>query len=395
MKPAREEVYLCSAKRTAIGSFQGALAEFPVPALGAHVIKAVLETSGADPKTIQEVIMGCVLTAGVGQAPARQALVKAGLPYNVQALTVNKVCSSGLKSVMLASNAIELGHQEAIIAGGMESMSSAPYLMPTLRSGARLGNAVAEDSIVKDGLWDVYNNFHMGSAAELCAKEYAISREAQDAFALESYRRANEAIKNGYFQEEIASLSVTVGKETKPFAIDEEPGKVRPDKVAQLKPVFDKNGTVTAANASSLSDGAAAMLVCSEEYLKKAKLTPLARILSQGWHAQEPEWFTTAPVGAVEVALKRAGLKIADIDLFELNEAFSTVAIACYKKLEIDPTQVNIHGGAVALGHPLGASGARILTTLLYALKRLGKKRGVVGICNGGGEATALVIERV
>ncbi len=389
-----KNVFLCAAKRTAIGSFAGGLSSVSATELGAHVLAQVVKSSGVDPEAINEVIMGCVLTAGLGQAPARQVAIKGGLPSSVQAMTVNKVCSSGLKAVMLAAGTVELGHAQAVIAGGMESMSNAPYLLPALRAGARLGNAAAEDSIIKDGLWEVYRNYHMGSAAELCARTYNFSREAQDAYALSSYQRANEAIARGYFQEEIVPMPVTLGKEVKEFSVDEEPGKCKPEKIPQLKPVFEKDGTVTAANASSINDGAAAMIVCSEEFLRTHQLKPLARVVSVGWHAQEPEWFTTAPVSAAKMALAKAGAKVSDIDLFEINEAFSAVALACAKELTVEPDRLNIQGGAVALGHPIGASGARILTTLLYALARLGRKKGLVAICNGGGEATAMMVER-
>lgn len=388
-------VYLCSAKRTAIGSFFGSLATVSAPELGACVVRTVIDETKLSPGLIDQVIMGSVLTAGQGQAPARQAAIKGGLPVTVQAMTVNKVCSSGLKAVMLAANEVELGYAQAVIAGGMESMSTAPYLLPSLRAGARLGHVNTEDSVVKDGLWDVYNNFHMGNAAELCAKKFKLSREDQDAFAIESYRRANQAIQAGYFRDEIVPVKVKTGKEETEFQIDEEPGKGKPEKIPQLKPVFDKEGTVTAANASSINDGAAALLVCSESFMQQHRLSPLARLVAQGWNAQEPEWFTTAPIGAVQHVLKNANMKLGEIDLFEINEAFSSVALACGRSLEIDPSKLNISGGAVALGHPIGASGARILTTLLYNLRRTAKKRGIVAICNGGGEATAVLVERV
>lgn len=386
-------VLLCHAKRTPIGSFQGALARLSAPQLGAAAIRAVLADSGVPPASIQEVIMGCVLTAGTGQAPARQAALGAGLPNSTQALTVNKVCSSGLKAVMLASNAVRHGDAEAVIAGGMESMSRAPYLLPSLRAGARLGNAEAVDSIVFDGLWDPYQNYHMGNAAELCAREKGFSREAQDAFAIESYSRAQKAVADGIFRAEIVPVEVGEGKGAVTVADDEEPGKAKLEKIPSLKPVFQKDGTVTAANASSINDGAAAMLVCSEAYAERHQLLPLARVVSQGWHAQAPEWFTTAPIGAVEQALSRAALKTSDVSLFEINEAFAAVSLACNAGLGLDPAKVNISGGAVALGHPIGASGARILTTLLYGLRRTGGRLGVAAICNGGGEATAMVVE--
>lgn len=390
-----EAVFICSPRRTAIGSFGGALSNTPAPRLGAHAIGAVLGDTGVKPDSIDEVIMGCVLTAGVGQAPARQAAIFAGLPPTVQAMTVNKVCSSGLKAVMLAADAIRLGRAQAVIAGGMENMSLAPYLMPQLRNGARLGHATAEDSIIRDGLWDVYNDFHMGSAAELCAREFKLSREEQDKYAIESYTRANRAIKEGAFAAEIAPITVKQGREESTVDTDEEPGRGRPDKIPTLKPVFQKDGTVTAANASSINDGAAAMLVCPESYAERNGLKPVARVVAQGWSGQAPEWFTTAPVDAARKALAAANVSVESIDLFEINEAFSAVALACGKSLEIDPAKLNINGGAVALGHPIGCSGARILTTLIHSLLRHKKKLGLAAICNGGGEATAMIVEHI
>ena len=392
---SNKTVLICSPKRSAIGSFQGKLASLSASELGARVIKSVLAQSRVAPEKISEVIMGCVLTAGEGQAPARQAALGAGLPNTVQAMTVNKVCSSGLKSVLLAYQSISLGISESAIAGGMESMSRAPYILPSLRSGARLGNSQAIDTIIKDALWDVYNDFHMGNAAELCAREYSISRAAQDEFATESYRRALKAIDSGFFREEIAPLTVIEGKNEVQVDADEEPGRGKPEKFTQLKPAFQSDGTVTAANASSINDGAAAMLVCTEKFAADNSLEPIARIVEQGWAAQAPEWFTTAPIAAVDLLLKRAALKREEIDLFEINEAFSAVALACTAGLKLDPQKVNINGGAVALGHPVGASGARILVTLLHSLKRLKLKKGIAAICNGGGEATAILVERV
>ncbi len=386
-------VYLAAAKRTPIGSFLDSLSTVTAPELGAAALRAVLAESGVPADTIAEVILGCVLTAGVGQAPARRAAILAGLPAAAQAMTVNKVCSSGLKAVMLAASAIRAGDADAVLAGGMESMSLSPYLAPSFRTGARLGHAQLLDSIIVDGLWDPYNNFHMGNAAELCARERRITREQQDAFAVESYLRAQNAITSGHFAAEIVGVAVGEGKSATTVSIDEEPGKAKLDKIPQLRPVFEKDGTVTAANASSINDGASAMLVCSERYLQEYAIKPLARVIECGWHAQAPEWFTTAPIGAVQHLLKRAGLSVGDVDLFEINEAFSAVALACIGGLEADPSRVNVSGGAVALGHPIGASGARILTTLLYALRRTGKRVGVAAICNGGGEATAMAVE--
>ncbi len=387
--------YLCAAQRTAIGSFEGSLRDTSAVELGSEVLKEVLRLSSVPLESINEVILGCVLTAGCGQAPARQAALRAGLPNSVQAMTINKVCSSGLKAVMLAVSAIRLGHAQAILAGGMENMSQAPYLLPTMRGGARLGHTEAVDSMIRDALWDVYNDMHMGNCAELCATEFSISREQQDAYAIRSYELASAAIAAGYFEEEICPINLRQRKEAVEFRVDEEPGRGKPEKIPGLRPVFQKEGTVTAANASSINDGAAAMLVCSEEYATQHGLTPLARVISQGWFAQAPEKFTTAPVGAVKDALSKASLDVEQIDLFEINEAFSVVSLACAQELGVPEEKLNVCGGSVALGHPVGASGARILTTLLYALKRTEGKYGVAGICNGGGEATALVVERV
>ena len=386
-------VYICAAKRTAVGSFGGALAQVAAPQLGATVIRAVLTESGVPKEAVDEVIMGCILTAGVGQAPARQAALFAELPKSVQALTINKVCSSGLKAVMLAMDGIQAGRINCVVAGGMENMSRAPYLLPSMRTGARLGHTEAKDSLILDALWDVYNDFHMGNAGELCARKFEFSREQQDAYTTESYRRALAAIEAGIFDAEIAPVLIPSKKGDTVFRVDEEPGKADLSKIASLKPVFDKNGTITAANASSLNDGAAALLICSEQAVQAHGLKPLARILAQGWNGQEPEWFTTAPVGAILRALESAGLQLDQVDLFEINEAFAAVAMACSRELGIDTAKVNVNGGAVALGHPLGASGAKILTTLVHTLKRTGKKTGAVGICNGGGEATALIVE--
>ena len=388
-------VFLCAAKRTPIGSFQGSLSSCTSVDLGVVAAGEVLRSSGVPPEKIDEIILGCVLTAGLGQAPARPVGIKAGLPQTVQAMTINKVCSSGLKAVMLAAQSIQLGASQAVIAGGMESMSRSPYILPGLRNGARLGHVQAEDTIIRDGLWDVYNDYHMGSAAELCAREYKLTRDAQDDYALQSYRRALDAIAAGHFRDEIVPVPVREGKSESLVTTDEEPGKAKLEKIPQLKPVFEKDGTVTAANASSLNDGAAAMIVCSDDFAKSNGLTPLARLVDQGWAGQAPEWFTTAPVKAVQNVLAKTGLTAGEIDLFEINEAFSAVALACVGGLGLSSDKVNVSGGAVALGHPIGASGARILTTLLYALKRTGGKRGIAAICNGGGEATAVMVERV
>ena len=361
--------------------------------LGVAAVKAVIEDAGIDSNTVDEVIFGCVLTSGVGQAPARQIALGAGLSQKTQAMTVNKVCSSGLKAVMLAANEILLGNANAIVAGGTESMSQAPYLLSKMRAGAKLGHSKAEDSILKDALWDVYNDTHMGNCAEMCAEEFSLSREDQDSFAIESYKRANQAIASGAFKNEIVPIDIAQRKKTITISEDEEPARAKPEKIPQLKAVFKKDGTVTAANASSINDGAAALLVCSEVYAKEHNLKPLVEIKSTAWFAQEPELFTTAPVGAVKSALDKSKTSIDEIDLFEINEAFSAVALACGSSLKIPSDKLNVNGGAVALGHPVGASGARILVTLIHALVSRGLKKGVAGICNGGGEATSIVVE--
>lgn len=389
------KTYICAALRSPIASFQGSLASFSAPQLGALVIKALVEKLALSPEEIDEVYMGCVLTAGLGQAPARQAALGAGLAQKTPCTTVGKVCGSGLKSVMLADMAIRAGEAKAVIAGGMESMSQSPYLIPKMRGGLRLGHGELVDSMIKDGLWDVYNNFHMGSAAELCAQKYNLSREAQDAYATESLRRAKAAASAGKFRDEIVPIAVKSKKDTVMFSEDEQFKTSDPARFAGLKPVFDPKGTITAANASTLNDGAAALFLCDESYLKAHNLKALARIEAQSQVAQAPEWFTTAPALGVQALLKKAGKKTSDIDLFEINEAFAAVALANNKILELDPTKVNTRGGAVALGHPIGASGARILTTLLHALQQDKKKWGVASICLGGGEAASLLVENL
>ena len=387
-----KSVYLCASSRTPIGTFLGGLSSLTAVELAMHVSKNVIAKSGVDPKKIDQLILGCVLTSGLGQAPARQVLIASGLPKSAQALTINKVCSSGLKAVMLASAEIMVGNSNAILAGGTESMSNAPFLDVDLRKGKKLGHVKLYDTVLKDALWDVYNDFHMGNAAELCASKYSFTREQQDAFAIESYKRAQAAIAGGVFKDEIVVIETN-----KKILVseDEEPGKASLDKIPTLKPAFDVKGTITAANASSINDGASMILVCSEEFVKVNNLKPQARIVSYDSFGQEPEWFTTAPVGAIKGALAKANLNISQIDLFEINEAFSAVALACQKELGIDSSTLNINGGAVALGHPVGASGARILCTLLHSLIRTNKKYGAVAICNGGGEATSMIVERV
>jgi len=390
-----ESVYIVAAKRTPVGAFQGTLSALTAPKLGSIAIKAALEQSTLRPEDLQECIMGEVLTAGVGQAPARQAALGAGLPSSVPCMTINKVCGSGLKAVMLAFDNIRLGSTKAAVAGGQESMSNAPYLLPEARTGYRMGNRSVVDSMVNDGLWDPYNNFHMGNAAELCVKEYKFSREEQDQFAIDSYKKAQSAQEKGWFNDEITAVSIPSKKEEIKVDQDEEPGKARFDKMSSLRPAFDKDGTITAANASKINDGGAALILASESMVKEKGLKPLAKISGHATFAQDPKWFTTAPVGAVKKVLNQLSLKPEQIDLYEINEAFSVVTMVAMKELGLKKEQVNPHGGAVAIGHPIGASGARILTTLLYALKQQNKKTGLATLCIGGGEAVALVVERV
>lgn len=390
------EVVIVSAARTAVGSFMGSLSSFTAPQLGSVAIKEAVARAGIEPKAVEEVIMGCVLTSAVGQSPARQALLGAGLPKETGALTIGKVCGSGLKSVMLADQAIRSGDVEVMVAGGMESMTNAPYALPQARTGYRMGNGKIVDTMVNDGLWDPYNNVHMGVCAEKCAKEYKITREMQDAFAAESYKRAQTAIAEGRFKDEIAPVAIPQKKgDPLLFATDEEPGKGNIAKLKDLKAAFEKEGTVTAGNASSINDGAAAFVLMSADEAKKRGLKPLAKIIAQAGSSREPEWFTIAPADAMEKALKKAGLKVSDIDLWEVNEAFAVVAIANNNKLGIPADKVNVYGGAVAIGHPIGASGARILTTLLYAMKNRKAKRGLASLCIGGGEAVALIVENL
>lgn len=388
------DVVIVEAKRTPIGSFGGSLASFTAPELGSTAILELLKSSGISADQVQEVVMGNVLTAGIGQAPARQAALKAGLSQKTPSTTVNKVCASGMKAIMIAADQIRLGDADVVVAGGMESMTNVPYYLPKHRYGSKYGHVQTEDGILKDGLWDVYNDFAMGNAAEICAKECEISREEQDEFAIESYKRAQDAQEKGYFDNELIKVKVTDRKGNVTIVDkDEEVARVNFDKIPNLRPVFDKEGTVTAANASSINDGAAAVLVMSAEKAKELGLKPIAKILSHGSAAKAPEWFTTAPSDAIPIALKKANLSIDKIDLFEINEAFSVVSIANNQILELDPEKVNIHGGAVSIGHPIGCSGARIVVTLLHALKRTGGKYGCAGICNGGGGASALVVE--
>lgn len=388
------EVVIVSAVRTPIGSFGGALASFKSPELGSIVIAESVKRAGISPDHVSEVVMGNVLTAGIGQAPARQALLKAGLPNHVPATTVNKVCASGMKAVMYAANLIHSNEAEIVVAGGMESMSNVPFYLPNMRFGNKLGHTQAEDGILRDGLLDAFNQEHMGNCAELCARDMNFTREDQDDFAIESYKRSQKAVAEGWFKNEIVTVKIRdrKGNVTK-VDTDEEVSRVDFDKMRTLRPVFQKDGTVTAANASSINDGAAALVVMSGDKARELGLKPLARIISQASAAKDPEWFTTAPADAIPLALKRAGISTSDVDLFEINEAFSVVSLANNKLLNLDPSKVNIHGGAVSIGHPIGCSGARILVTLIHALQRTGGKYGCAGICNGGGGASAMVIE--
>jgi len=385
--------YILSAKRTPIGAFMGGLSDFSASKLGAEAIKAAVVQSNIRKEDINEVIMGNVLTGGVGQAPARQAAIYADLPNSVECSTINKVCGSGLKSVMLAEQAIRCGDSEVIVAGGQESMSNSPYFLQKARSGYKMGNSELIDMMIYDGLWDIYSQSHMGLLAEKCASEYNISRQEQDEYAVISYRRALEAQSNGYFADEIVPIKASIGKESLSIEKDEEPEKVKFEKIPYLKPVFKQDGTITAANASSIDDGAAALVVASETYVQQNNLKPLAKIVAHASFSGAPEWFTIAPVSAIKKVLKKANLEINDIDLFEINEAFAVVPIYAMKTLNIPVDKINISGGAVSLGHPIGASGARILTTLIYALRRMNKKLGIASLCIGGGEAVAMIIE--
>lgn len=389
-----KKVVITHIKRTPVGAFNGALSSFTAPQLGSIVIKALLEESKIDKNSIDEVIMGNVLTAGLGQAPARQAALYAGLPEKTEALTINKMCGSGLKAVMLAHQAIQCGDADIIIAGGQESMSNAPYILQSARNGYRLGNSTIYDSVLLDGLTDVYNNIHMGLCAESCAKDFSFTREELDNFATLSYNRAIAAQKDGKFNDEIVPVTVVTRKGETIVKDDEEPAKVNFEKMATLRPAFDKNGVVTAANASKLNDGAAAVLIMSEEKALELGYKPLAEIVAQSSAAKAPIEFTTAPADAIKKVLKRANLKTTDIDLYEINEAFAVVSLAVAKLTGLTTENVNVNGGAIAIGHPIGASGARILATLLYEMKRRDSKYGLASLCIGGGEASALIVKK-
>lgn len=390
-----KDVYIVGAVRTPMGSFLGSLASVPAPKLGATAIKGALEKAGVNAGEVDEVFMGCVLQAGLGQAPARQAALGAGIGDNVPCTTVNKVCASGMKALAFGAQSIQTGQNDVVIAGGMENMSSVPHYM-NARHATKLGPVKMQDGMVLDGLTDVYNHVHMGNCAEICAKDKNISREEQDAFAIESYNRAAKAWADGKFNDEIVPVEIPQRKgDPIIFKEDEEYKNVKMEKIPQLRPVFDKEGTVTAANASTLNDGASALVLMSKEKMDALGLKPIARIVSYADAAQAPEWFTTAPSLAIPKALDRAGLSIGDIDYWELNQAFSVVGIANTKELGLDPAKVDVNGGAVALGHPLGNSGSRIIVTLINVLKQNGGKYGAAGICNGGGGASAMVIEKL
>ena len=389
------DVVIVGAARTPVGAFLGSLSSLTAPQLGATAIKAALERAGIAPSKVDEVFMGCVLQAGVGQAPARQAALFAGLPDTVPCTTINKVCGSGLKSVVSGAQAIALGDADVVVAGGMESMSNAPYLSHAMRTGARMGNVEFKDAMILDGLWDVYGQVHMGNCAELCADTYKISRATQDEYAVESTQRAIRAQREGAFKAEIVPVQVPQKKgEALVVSEDEGPKKAMPDKIPSLKPAFRKDGTVTAANASSINDGAAALVLMSAERAKAEGKTPLARIIGQASAARKPAEFTVAPADAIKKLLEKQKMSAGDVDLWEINEAFAVVAIANNQLLKLDPSKVNVRGGAVVLGHPIGASGARLMVTLLYAMKDLNKRRGVASLCIGGGEGIAMMVER-
>ncbi len=389
-----KEVYILSAVRTPIGSFGGSLKDIAATKLGATAIKGAVERAGIKPEDVEEVYMGCVLQANLGQAPARQAAIYAGLSENVCCTTVNKVCASGMKAIMNGAQSILLGDVDVVVAGGMENMSSAPFYAPSVRWGNKYGNSVLIDGMAKDGLTDVYKDYAMGNAAELCARECNISRNQQDEFAMESYKRSQASVKEGKFENEIVSVEIPQRKGN-PVIMrnDEEPFNVKFDKIPELKSPFERGGSVTAANASTINDGAAAVVLMSKEKAHSLGLKPIAKILSYADSEQAPEWFTTTPSIAVPKAIKKAGLEVSDVDFFELNEAFSVVGIVNTQKMQLDASKVNVNGGAVALGHPLGASGARIIVTLINVLKQNKGKIGAAGICNGGGGASAMVIE--
>ena len=388
-------VYIVSAARTPMGSFLGSLSSVPATKLGSTAIQGALKMAGLDPQEVEEVYMGNVLQAGMGQAPSRQAALGAGISESVPCTTINKVCASGMKAISLARATIKMGEAEIVIAGGMENMSQVPHYLDA-RKGSKFGDINMRDGMLVDGLTDVYNNTHMGNCAELCAKENIITREAQDSFAITSYNRSTHAWENGAFKSEVVSVEIPQRKgDPIVFSEDEEYKNVKMDRISSLRPAFDREGTITAANASTLNDGASAVILASEEAVNRLNLTPLAKIIGYADAAHDPKWFTTAPSLAVPIALDRAGIKVEDVDLWELNEAFAVVGIVNIQKLSLNPKKVNVNGGAVSLGHPLGSSGCRIVVTLAHALKARGLKYGVAGICNGGGGASAIVIEAI
>ncbi|UVT21620.1 MAG: thiolase family protein [Nitrospira sp.] len=391
----RPRAVIVSAARTPMGSFNGLFSQVPATKLGSSAIVEALKRVQLPPERVDQVYMGCVLGAGLGQAPARQASIGAGVPNSIGATTVNKVCGSSIQTVIMASQAIALGEANIVVAGGMENMTRAPYLLEKARQGYRLGHAELVDSLVKDGLWDVYNNFHMGNGGELCAAKYRLTRRELDDFALESYRRAREAIATGTFQQEIVPIEVPQRKgPAMTVAEDEEPNRVDLSKMRELKPVFQDNGVLTVGNSPACNDGAAALVVMAEEEAARLGLAPMARIVGYAGAALAPEWFTIAPIHAIRRVLKQTDMTIGDIDLFEINEAFSAVSLAINRELGLDEKKVNVNGGAVALGHPIGATGARILTTLVHAMAARGARRGLAALCIGGGEALAMIVER-
>lgn len=391
----RPQAVIVSAVRTPMGSFNGVFSPVPATKLGSLAIAEALRRIELRPDRVDEVYMGCVLSAGLGQAPARQASIGAGIPNSVGATTVNKVCGSSLMTAIMAARAVQLGDAKVIVAGGMENMSRAPYLLEKARQGYRLGHGELTDSLIKDGLWDVYNNFHMGHGGELCAAKYRFTREELDDFALESYRRAREAVTSGAFAREI--VPVEVPQKKGPSLVvreDEEPNRADLSKLRSLKPVFQEDGVLTVGNSPSCNDGAAALVIMADDEAARLGLKPMARIVGYAGAALAPEWFTIAPVEAIKLVLKQTGLSVGEIDLFEINEAFSSVSLAVNRELGLDPKRVNVHGGAVALGHPIGATGARIVTTLLHAMEARGVRRGLASLCIGGGEALAMIVER-
>lgn len=390
-----KETVIVYAGRTAIGKMGGALSTTPAPRLGATLVKDALQKTGLKGEEVDEIIMGNVLTAGVGQAPARQAAIYGGLPNSVCATTVGRVCGSGIKAIMLADQAIRLGDAKIVFAGGQENMSLAPHLLMNSRTGYKFGAVEMKDSMQWDGLWDPYSNLAMGNCGEICAKEYGFTREAQDTFAINSYKKSRQATESGFFKKEIVPVEVAGKKGPTMVDADEEPFASDLDRITTLRPAFDKNGTITAANASSINDGAAMLVLCDAETAKAKGLKPIARIVAQGSHAQEPTWFTTAPVGCIKKLLQKANLTVKDIDYYEINEAFAVVPMAAIKDLGIPEDRVNPNGGAVSMGHPIGASGARIMVTLLNTLKSTGKKRGLATLCIGGGEASGVIVEMI